>query len=135
MCYKVSYMTFIFLKENHIGIIETNEGTHWEFPGKFQTIVYVGFLFSSGWFNLLQPVFIASLTAVYSRPSLHNCVAILFLSSGIVDCMLYTSEYRSSFMSQGTSVVWHLSILMMNSFNISPCRICFRRTFTIFRLI
>jgi len=58
----------------------------------------------------------------------------IFLSSWIMDCMLFTFKNKVPLMRLGASVVWHLSLPMMNSFNkteaaIFPCRICFLRAF------
>ena len=52
-------------------------------------------------------------------PVLHHCVVIFFWSSGIMECtcMLFTFENGVPLMRQGTSVVWHHSLLLMNSFN------------------
>jgi len=43
-------------------------------------------------FNSQQLVFSACVAAVKCRPVLHRCVVILFWSSGIMDCMLFTFE-------------------------------------------
>ena len=64
----------------------------------------------------------------------------LFWSSGIMDCMLFTFENRVPLMRQGASVVWHLSLPLMNNFNkietaIFPCRMCFLQAFHFSSLI
>jgi len=68
---------------------------------------------------------------VKSRPVLHYCVVIYFWSSGIVDCMLSTLQNIVPLMRYGTSVVWRLSLLLINSFNKNdaayfPKHLCFR---------
>jgi len=51
-----------------------------------------------------------------------------------MDCMLFTFKKKSSAHAVGASVVWHLSLSLMNSFNktkaaIFLCRLCFLRVF------
>jgi len=59
----------------------------------------------------------ACVAAVKCRPVLHHCVINLFFwSSGTIDC-LFTFENGVPLMRQGASVVWHLSLPLMNSFN------------------
>ena len=57
-------------------------------------------------------------------------------SSGIMECtcMLFTFENGVPLMRKGASVVWHHSLLLMNSFNkteaaVFSCRLCFLRAF------
>ena len=76
----------------------------------------------------------ACVAAVKSRPVLHHCVVILFWSSGIMECMIYTFQNRVPLMRQGASVVWHISLPLMNSFNkteaaVFTFRLCFLRLF------
>jgi len=66
----------------------------------------------------------------------NNCVVIFFWSSGIMECtcMLFTLEHGVPLMCCGASVVWHHSLLLMNSFNktaaaVFSYRICFLRAF------
>jgi len=54
--------------------------------------------------------------------------------------MLLTFENRVSLIRKRASVVWHLSLPMMNSFNkteavVFPCRLCFLRAYPIISLI
>jgi len=77
-----------------------------------------------------------------SRPVLHHCVVIFFWSSGIMDCtcMLLTFENGVLLMRYGASVVWHHSLLLMNSFNkteaaVFSCRLCFLRAFPFISLV
>ena len=67
---------------------------------------------------------------------------IFFWSSGIMECtcMLFTFENGVLRMRQGASVVWHHSLLPMNSFNkteaaVFSCRLCFLRAFPFSSLI
>ena len=60
----------------------------------------------------------------------------IFWTSWIMECtcMLFTFENGVPLMCQGASVVWHHSLLLMNSFNkteaaIFSCRLCFLRAF------
>ena len=74
------------------------------------------------------------------RPIPHHCVLIFFWSSGIMDGMLFTFENRVPLMRQGASMVWHLSLPLMNSFNkteaaVFPYRLCFLRVFSFISLI
>ena len=48
--------------------------------------------------------------------SQNHCVVIVFWFSGIKECMLFTFEFRSYMYARGR-VVWHLSLLLMISFN------------------
>ena len=64
-----------------------------------------------------------------------------FLSSGIMDCTCVLLTFKNSVprMRYVASVVWHLSLTLMNSFNkteasISRCRLCFLRTTIFLRL-
>jgi len=68
------------------------------------------------YFNLLQLVLSACVTAVQSHSVLHNCAVVLFWSSVIMDCFLFTFENRVPLMLFGASVVWHTSLPLMNSF-------------------
>jgi len=75
-------------------------------------------------------------------PSNHHCVVIFFWSSGIMECtrMLFTFENGVPLMRKGASVVWHHSLLVMNSFNkteaaVFSCRLCFLRAFPLITLI
>ena len=54
--------------------------------------------------------------------------------------MLFTFENGVMLMREGASVVWHHSLLLMNSFNKSEaavfsCRLCFLRAFPFISLI
>jgi len=87
-------------------------------------------------YYLLQLVFSACAAAVKGRPVLHHCVVIFFWSSGSMECtcMLFTFENGVLLMRYGASLVWHHSLLLMNSFNkteaaVFSCRLCFLRTF------
>jgi len=42
---------------------------------------------------------------------------LLFWSSGIMDCMMFTFEYRVQLMHLGASVLGHHALPLMNSFN------------------
>ena len=97
---------------------------------------------SSVLYYLLQLVFSACVAVVNIRPVLHHCVVIFFWSSGIMECtcILFTFENGVPLMRQGASVVWHNSILLMNSFNktkaaVFSCRLCFLRAFLFISLI
>ena len=62
------------------------------------------------------------------------------LKSRIMDCMLLTFENRVPLMRWSVSVVWHLSLPLINSFNktkaaVFPCRLCFLGAFTFLSLI
>jgi len=65
-------------------------------------------------------------------PVLHHCVVIFFWSSGTMECtcMLFTFKKKKvPLMRYGSSVVWHHSLLLMNSFNktedaVFSCRLC-----------
>jgi len=57
-----------------------------------------GLSLSSVEFKLQQLVFSAYVAAVKCRPVLHHCVFILFWSSGIMACMLFTFEKRNPLM-------------------------------------
>jgi len=50
-------------------------------------------------------------------PEPTNVLYIFFWSSGIMDCMLFTFGKRVPLMRYGASVVLHLSLSLMNSFN------------------
>ena len=76
------------------------------------------------------------MAAVKSRPVVYHIVVIFFWSSGIMECtcMLFTFENGVPLMRKGASVVWHHSLLLMNSFNktedvVFSCRLCFLRAF------
>jgi len=58
---------------------------------------------------------------------LHHCVDIFFWSSGIMDCtwMLFTFENGVLLMRYGASMVWHHSLLLMNSFNKTEAAVFF----------
>jgi len=84
----------------------------------------------------------ACVAAVKSRPVLHHCVVRFFWSSGIMECtcMLFTFENRVPLMRKGASVVWHHSLLLMNSFNKTEAavfwsRLCFLRAFPFISLL
>ena len=69
-------------------------------------------------------------------------VVIFFWSSDIMECTctLFTFENGVPLMRQGASVVWHKSLLLMNSFNkteaaVFSCRLCFLRAFPFISLI
>ena len=88
---------------------------------------------SSIYFNLLQLVLSTCVAAVKCRPELHHCVVISFWSSEIMECMLFAFVLKIEFRlcARGASVVWHLLLPLMNSFNkteiaIFHCRLCFR---------
>jgi len=54
--------------------------------------------------------------------------------------MLFTFENVVPLMRYGASVVWHYSLLLMNSFNkteaaVFSCRLCFLRAFPFISLI
>jgi len=65
---------------------------------------------------MLLSACVATLT---SRSVLHHCVVIFFWSSRIMEyiCMLFTFENGVALMRWRGSVVWHHSLLLMNSFN------------------
>jgi len=80
--------------------------------------------------------------AAKSRPVLHHCVVIFFWPSGIMECtcMLFTFENGVPLMRQNASVVWHHSLLLINSFNkteaaVFSCRLCFLKYFPFISLI
>ena len=82
------------------------------------------------------------MAAAKSRPVLHHCVVIFFWPSGIMECtcMLFTFENGVSLMRQNASVVWHHSLLLINSFNkteaaVFSCRQCFLKSFSFISLI
>ena len=81
-------------------------------------------------------------TFLKSRPVLHHCVVIFVWSSGIMGCtcMLFMFENGVPLMRQGASVVWHHSLLLMNSFNktkvaVISCKLCFQGDFPFISLI
>jgi len=81
---------------------------------------------------LLHLVLSVWVAAVKCRPVLHHNSVVIFFWSGIMDCMLFTFENRVPLMLYELSVVWQLSLPMMNNFNkteaaIFPCRLCFQR--------
>ena len=85
------------------------------------------------WCNLLQLVLSACVAAVKCRPVLHHCVVTFFRSSGIIDCMFVYIWKWSSAYRLGASVVWHLSLPLMNSFikteaAVFSFRACFPKT-------
>jgi len=55
--------------------------------------------------------------------------ALVFWSSEIIDCMLFTFDNRVLLMRLGASVVWHLLFPLMNRLNKTEaafsCRLCF----------
>jgi len=92
-------------------------------------------LFFSVEFNLLQLVCCVCAAGVKYRPVLHLFVVICFWSSGIMDCMLLTFENSAhALVVWCGSVVWHLSLPRMKSFNntqaaVFPCMLCFIKAF------
>ena len=81
---------------------------------------------------LLHLVLSVWVAAVKCRPVLHHNSVVIFFWSGIMDCMLFTFQNRVPLMLYELSVVWQLSLPMMNNFNkteaaIFPCRLCFQR--------
>jgi len=100
-----------------------------------------GLSFSSVWYYL-HLVFSACMAAVKSRPVPHHCEVIFFWSLGIMKCtcMVFTFENGVPLMRKGASVVWHHSLLLMNSFNkteaaVFSCRLCFLRAFLFISLL
>ena len=82
------------------------------------------------------------MAAVKSRHVLQHGVIIFFWSSGIMECtcMLFTFENGVWLMPYGASVVWHHSLLLMNSFNktdaaVFSCRLYFLRAIPFISLI
>ena len=103
-------------------------GTDVVFP--IQDVLANDFPFFSDKTNLPQLVSCAWVAAVKGRPVLHRCVVIFVWSTGIMDCMLFWFKNRVLHMNLMASVVWHVSLLLMNNFNktvasISPCKLCF----------
>ena len=87
-------------------------------------------------YYLLQLVFSACVAAVKSRLVLHHCVVIFFGPQGSwsvhVCCLHLKMEFCSC--AGGGPVVWHYSLLLMNSFEkteaaVFSCRLCFLRPF------
>ena len=72
---------------------------------------------------------------------LHHCEVIFFWSSRVMDRMLLTFENKVPLMRYGASVVWHLSLPLMNSFiktkvaTFPSCRLCFLRTLYFLRSV
>ena len=75
---------------------------------------------------------------------LHHCVHVIIIvwSSRIKECtcMLFTFENGVPLLCYGASVVWHYSLLLMNSFNkteaaVFLCRLCFQGAFPFISLI
>ena len=69
-----------------------------------------------------------------------DCVGIFFLSSVTIDFMLFTFGNRVPIMRYGASVVWHLSLPLIKSFNkteaaICSWRLCFLRPLPFISLI
>jgi len=85
-----------------------------------------GLSFSSVWYYL-HLVFSACMAAVKSRPVPHHCEVIFFWSLGITKCtcMVFTFENGVPLMRKGASVVWHHSLLLMNSFNKTEAAVFF----------
>ena len=52
----------------------------------------------------------------WTGKQLCHCVVLFFCCFGIIDCMLFTVEYRVLLMRYGATVVCHLLLPLMNSF-------------------
>jgi len=83
-------------------------------------MIYIDFVLGN--FNtervvLCNLVLDACVAAVKCRPVFHHFVVIFFWSSGIMECALFTFENTVPLVRLGASVVWHLSLPLMNSFN------------------
>ena len=73
---------------------------------------------------------------VKSRPELHYCVVVLLVlrDHGVYMYVVYIWIHLIPLMRKGASMVWHHSLLLMNSFNkteaaVFSFRLCFLRAF------